>query len=157
MALKFSFAQTDVSSVNDLTKAQLVQLPVGTEGPSSKSEIPYQFVRAFAQTSAASQTATIVLTLVDNSESTNIKLAQFTGTVTSTAQRADSAGTAGNYEATVSWAETSNSKLDLLGYGKKTVTASSNAVAGTPTVWYLGCTVLASGTMTVWLEPTRAI
>lgn len=161
---EYAFTQTNKSATADLTYGYALPLPFGTDGPSSEKYIGCQAVRLTATTTAASQTATIALILAEIGQ-TETKIAIFPATVSSTAYRTPSDGSAaGSYVATVAFTETGNSKLDLLGYGETIVpisgapsTPTVGAQRGTKLVWYISCITLASGSMTVCVAPTRAI
>lgn len=161
MAYEYSFTQSNVSSVNNLTNAFRVPLIVGSDGVSSNGAIGTQIIRVSASTTAASQTAEVCLILVETTQTGVEKLARFPAVVTSSAFRTNTAGSAANgYIATVAFSETGNSKLDVLGHGETVVSITSDGVytkRGTKLEWYISCTTLSSGNMTVWVHPTRAL
>lgn len=158
---EFAFTQSNKSAVGDLASAYLLPLPVGSDGPSSEKYIGQQVARLTATTSAASQTATVALILAEVGQTSSERIAIFPATVTSTAYRTPSDGSAAaSYVGTVAFTESADSKMDLLGYGEKVLPISGTTVSaqrGTRLVWYLSCITLASGTMTVNVTTTRAI
>lgn len=91
--------------------------------------------RAFVTADNASGTATLELALVDTLGASRTAIARFTGTATATARRTGNDGSSGSYVCDVSWAESSNSKFDLLGDGGVEVGANKTRYR-----WMLGVT-----------------
>lgn len=159
---EYAFTQSNKSSTADLASAYALPLIVGSDGPSSETSIGHQIARVFATTSAdlSASPATIAFILAEIGNTSYEKLAVFTATVTSTAYSAVSDGSGGDYLATVAFTESADSKIDLLGFGQKEIAISGTTVSAqrdTRLVWYLSCITLSSGTMKVFVAPTRAL
>jgi hypothetical protein len=100
-------------------------------------------VTGYAAASGAAATATIELALVKDGK----RIGYYTGTATTESQQEGS-----NYMVTFAWAETSNSKIDLLGcgsYSPEELGGTTNT--GGKRAWFIGVPAM-SGVTSITLE-----
>jgi len=132
-----------------LTNSQLLALTSGnTFGPNGDHTTPAQFITVFAQTSGAAATATLQFMCVDDDSLTGAgsgKLWQDTAAIVGGATRTSHNTTAGGYVATVVFTISGKNTLDVHPVGKFWPK------------WYVACTALSAGTLTIQVVPGRAI
>lgn len=134
-----------------LAASQLVKIDTGVDSPNTSS-IGDQLLLVTATMSNNGATKTIVFLWTDEDSATSAGAGFFhyrSAVVTASAYRQDHSGSGGDYISSVDFtnttAGTSYGVLDLAGLGSK----------GRFPKLYIGCTVLAAGTLTVRVLPIR--
>lgn len=122
------------------------------DGDISRGGVPSRTLRVFATTDVSGGTASATLTAALVGRDTNTCIHRENATVSATANRTGADGASGDYVCTVSFATTSNNKMDLLGGTRK----DENDYK-----WVFGFTadssLLSAGDCTIYIEVDEEI
>lgn len=142
--ITFATATTPVT----VTAATALTLREGSDAPNGDARLGDQYITVHATMTNNAATATLIFFKADDNSVGSLGAGKFgldTAAVAAGAHRQSHNTAAGDYVATVTFTGSGKNTLDLGRFGK------------TWPKWYCACSVLSAGSITVRIEPGRAI